>query len=672
VSDIRNEACDNALVDLSAVEATVQQALAQRDPERALTALAQLPATTPPDPRWAVLRGRALRQLGQAEAALVCFDEALALDPRHASAWEGRGNTLLALGQPEQALYCYDQVLADEPGRLDSRFNRGLAALRLHRPAEALATFDLVLQAEPNDVEALINRGNALLDLRRLAEAEASQSAALRLQPDHPEALHNLGVVRQELHQPQRAAEAFEQMARIAPGHLQVEGKLLHANMQACDWRGITPLLTRIEAGLQAGQALADPFTYQGIASDPALQRRCAELAAAQQARDTGAPLPPAPAWRHPRLRIGYVSGEFRQQATSVLMAEVFELHDRTRFEVHAFDNGWDDGSPLRRRLVSAFDSMVDISGCSDRDAAAQIRAREIDVLVDLNVYFGRARPGVFALRPSPVQVNYLGFPGTSGAPWMDYLIADRHIVPPEDADHYTERIVRVAGCYQANDSRRRVEVDPGTRSAHGLPDHGFVFCCFNNNYKLTPAVFAVWMSLLRQLPGSVLWLLKDNADAARNLQGQATRQGVDPQRLVFAPRVGLKQHLARHLLADLFLDTLPCNAHTTASDALHAGLPVLTCTGRTFSGRVAGSLLHHVRLPELVTADLGAYEAQALRLARDPAVLAALRDRLRGTAAAGELFDTPALCRQLEAAYTRMVRRAEAGLAPEAFDVTT
>jgi predicted O-linked N-acetylglucosamine transferase (SPINDLY family) len=655
-------------LDLPAIEEAVNKALSGRMPERALDVLARLPAPEASLPRWQMLRGRALRQAGQPGAALRCFDEALKADPEMVAAMEGRGNALLALNRPEQALACYSAVLARQPGRLDSRFNLGLAALQLNQPHTALAAFDEVLASDRDDAEAHMNRGNALLELRRLAEAEDSHIAALRCRPDHPEALHNLGLVRLERRAPQRAAEAFERLSRIAPGFLQVEGRLLHARMQACDWHAHSALLSQVESGLRAGRASADPFAYQGIGSDPALQRKCAELAAAQQAQASGPPLPPAPPWRHPRLRIAYVSGEFRQQATSILMAEVFERHDRSRVELFAFDNGWDDGSPLRQRLVRAFDHVIDIAACADRAAAECIRAWEIDVLVDLNGYFGRARPGVFALRPSPVQVNYLGFPGTSGAPWMDYLIADRHIIPEPDEVHYTEKVVCVAGSYQANDDRRGMAAAAGSRRDHGLPDSGFVFCCFNNHYKLTPEVFAVWMSLLRQLPGSVLWMLEDNEDAPRNLRRQAEREGIDPQRLVFAPRVGLKQHLARQALADLFLDTLPCNAHTTASDALHAGLPVLTCTGHTFSGRVAGSLLQAIGLPELVTPDLAAYEARALALASDRLAMGSLRERLQARRARGPLFDSASLCRQLETAYAQMAERAHAGLAPAAF----
>lgn len=651
-------------------EAAVDALLARRSAQEAVDALEAWPEGVSRGAGWWFRHGRALRLLGRHGEALRSLGSALALDGAHVDAFEALGNTHFDLGDFVQALAAYDQVLAREPARIDSLYNRGLALLRLHRPTEALSAFDAVVQANPHDAAAHVGRGNALLDLRRLNGAERAYRAALRLRPDDPEALHNLGVVLQELRLPDQAAAAFEQIARLAPGYLQVDGKLLHARMLACDWQDHDRLLARIEAGLARGEAVADPFVYQGVSQRPDLQQVCARLAAARHAQ-------PADRWlcgdRRPRLgqrlRVGYVSGEFRQQATSVLIAELFECHDRQCLELIAFDNGWDDGSALRRRVLGAFDEVVPIARLPDLDAARAVRQREVDILVDLNGYFGLARPGLFGWRPSPVQVNYLGFPGTTGAGWMDYILADRWLIPPGDERHYTESVVRLPGCYQPNDSQRRAPPCLERRKDAGLPERGVVFCCFNNTYKITPAVFAVWMSLLRQVEGSVLWLLGDNRAAEDNLRRHAAAHHVAPARLVFAPRTELPQHLARHALADLFLDTLPCNAHTTASDALCAGLPLLTCTGTTFSGRVAASLLHALGLDELIVADLEDYERRALWLATHPAPLADLRARLAAASQAA-LFGSRELSRHLEAAYRRMADRLDRGLAAEAFDL--
>ena len=387
--------------------------------------------------------------------------------------------------------------------------------------------------------------------------------------------------------------------------------------------------------------------------------------------------MPPAPEpfWNgedygNAKIRIGYVSGEFRQQATSILIGELFELHDRNRFELVAIDNGGDDASPLRGRIERAFGEIVNISRLSDREAAAAIRHRKIDILVNLNGYFGRERQRVFSFRPCPVQVNYLGYPGTLGVSYIDYILADDRVIPPGHDAFYAEKVVRLPDTYQVNDRKRAIAERTPARAELGLPEAGFVFCCFNNNFKITPRVFDIWMRLLNDVPDSVLWLLEGNAAAARNLRQEALRRGIAPERLVFAPRMNLPDHLARHRQADLFLDTLPCNAHTTASDALWAGLPLLTCLGGTFAGRVAASVLHAAGLPELVADSLDDYQARALALALAPGKLAGLRARLAANRSTCPLFDTERFRHHIEAAYITMWERCRRGEPPASFTV--
>ena len=353
-------------------------------------------------------------------------------------------------------------------------------------------------------------------------------------------------------------------------------------------------------------------------------------------------------------MRIGYLSSDFHDHATAYLIAELIERHDRDRFEIHGYSYGADPGGDMRARLVSAFDRFSDIDALSHRDAAARIRADDIDILVDLKGHTYRARPKILAFRPAPVQVNYLGFPGTMGAPFIDYIVADNFIVPRDRQMLFAEKLAYLPDCYQPNDTRREIAAAP-SRAECGLPAQGFVFCGFNNSFKITPAFFAIWMRLLQQVPGSVLWLLESNALVRRNLSAAAFAADVDPARLVFAPILKHRDHLARHRHADLFLDTLPCNAHTTASDALWAGLPVLTCAGETFAGRVAGSIVRAVGLAELVASSPRDYEALALALARDPARLDDIRSRLDAGRASLPLFDMAKHTRDLEALYTRM-----------------
>jgi predicted O-linked N-acetylglucosamine transferase (SPINDLY family) len=377
-----------------------------------------------------------------------------------------------------------------------------------------------------------------------------------------------------------------------------------------------------------------------------------------------------AKSYAHERIRIAYLSADFRQHATAELMAGLIEAHDRTRFEVGAVSWGQDDGSAMRARLVRAFDWFEDVRLKSDADVAQWLKDREIDIAIDLKGHTREARPGILAQRPCPVQVNYLGYPGTIGAPWLDYILADACVLPFDRQDCYSEKIVHLPHCYQVNDSSREIGETP-TRAEAGLPGEGFVFCCFNAAWKISPAMFDVWMRLLSAVPAGVLWLLDDNATATRNLKTAAKAHGIDAARLVFAPRVPTATHLARHRLADLFLDTLPYNAHTTASDALWAGLPLLTCLGSQFDGRVAASLLETLGLPELVTHSLQEYEARALALARDPARLQILRAKLGDNRRTSPLFDTDRFCRGLENAYRRMMEILQAGQAPEGFTVS-
>ena len=637
---------------------------------KASTSSARHCASSPNDAAAHANLGLALRQLGRVDEALASHDRALALKPDYAQAHNNRGNALRDLGRHAEALASYDRALALLPDYANALKNRGDTLLDLNRPAEALASYDRALALKPDDAGMGNDRGIALGELGRHAEAVAAFDGVLARNPDYAEARANRANALLDLKRYEEAAGCFATLVERAPDYPFARGQLLHSRMLCCDWTGFDELAAAVRDDVRAGRQSAEPFGWQGVSDSPADLRRCAEIFAAAHFPAAAAPLWRGERYAHERIRVGYLSGEFRQQATSILMAGVFEAHDRDRFELVAFDNGWDDGSAIRARLAGAFDEIVDIGRQSDLDAATLIRRREIDILVNLNGYFGRGRQGVFARRPCPVQVNYLGFPGTLGADYIDYLIADAHVIPPGEEAFYAERVVRLPDCYQANDRRRPIaEVTP-TRAEAGLPETGFVFCCFNNNYKIVPAVFALWMRLLARVEGSVLWLFEDNPAAARNLRREAARHGIAPERLVFAPRLPPDAHLARHRLADLFVDTLPYNAHTTASDALWAGLPVLTCMGTAFPGRVAGSLLRAAGLPELVTVSLAEYEALALRLATTPSLLADYRARLAAQRASCPLFDTDRFRRHIEAAYVEMVARQRRGEAPAAFTV--
>ncbi|MGP1609654.1 MAG: O-linked N-acetylglucosamine transferase, SPINDLY family protein, partial [Burkholderiales bacterium] len=406
------------------------------------------------------------------------------------------------------------------------------------------------------------------------------------------------------------------------------------------------------------------------ILSDSAAEQlQCARTYAARK-YPVISPLWVGERYRHDRIRIAYLSADFYLHATSHLMVELFERHDKMHFEVSAWSFGPDTRDAMRARLQKSFEQFHDVRIQSDTEVAALLRAQEIDIAIDLKGFTDGCRPAIFARRVAPIQVNYLGYPGTTGADYMDYIIGDAEVIPEGHDDFYSERVVRLPDSYQVNDSKRVISGRVPGRAEAGLPESGFVFSCFNNSYKITPEVFAVWMRLLQRVEGSVLWLLEDNAAASRNLRLEAEAMGVRADRLVFAPRLLPPDHLARHRLADLFLDTLPCNAHTTASDALWAGLPLLTCRGHAFPGRVAASLLRAIGLPELITDSLADYEALAFRLATTPALLADIQSRLAQNKTTHPLFDIDRYRRHIESAYITMHERYQRGEVPQGFSV--
>jgi protein O-GlcNAc transferase len=615
-------------------------------------------------------RGNVMLAQERYDEALANYDKALALKPNSADCLAGRGLALRALKQFAPAAESFERALALDPGNTDAWLGRATVLMELRRFAEAAASFDKVLAARPDFAEAYYGRGRALQALRRYDDALADFDTALAMQPFFAEGLYAYGNLLREQNRLEEAAQAFERLYDFAPDHDFLKGMLLYTKMFCGDWDRYAELADAVTWDVQLGQKAAEPFVYQAVSSSPADLKRCAEIFAQARYPAAATPIWTGERYAHDKIRIGYVAGEFRYQATSILIAELFERHDKNHFALYAFDNGWDDGSALRKRITQACDEVVDIASLGDIAAAGAIRQREVDILVDLSGYFGLERTGVFALRPTPVQVNYLGFPGTLGADYIDYIIADKVVIPPDEAEFYTEKVAWLPDCYQANDTKRRIAERMPTRQEQGLPEQGFVFCCFNNTYKITPDVFDVWMRLLGRVEGSVLWLLQHTELTPRNLRREAESRGIAPERLVFASGIPLEEHLARHRLADLFLDTLPYNAHTTGNDALWAGLPLLTCEGTTFPGRVAASLLRAAGVPELITGSLAEYEAMAVKLAEDPALLASLKTKLAENRSNCALFDPERFARHIEAAYAAMWERAQRGEAPESFAV--
>lgn len=609
-------------------------------------------------------------ELGRLDAAVASYDRALALRPDDAEAWFNRGNVLRGARRHQDALASYAMALSLRPDLADAHVNSGLALLAMQNPADALAHFDRALALKPDFAEAHNNRGTALLALQRYDEALAALDTALSLKPGSAEALTSRGDALMVLKRPTEALTCFAKVLSLDPTREFVLGSIIHAMTQACDWNGLDEYVDRYRAGISARQRVTAPFIALGVLDAPEQHRIAAQVYAASEypADPSLGPIGPRPSGR--KIRVGYYSADFRRHPTSALIAELFEAHDKERFELFGFYFGPATRDALHDRVASAFHQFFDVGNVGDLKVAALSRELGIDIAVDLNGFTTHARTGIFAARCAPVQVNYLGYAGTMATGYHDYIVADRTVISAETAASFTEKIVYLPDCYQCNDSRRPIAERVFTRDELGLPPTGFVYCCFNASYKILPETFDGWMRVLRAVDGSVLWLLDDNAAATSNLRKSAEARGIDPDRLVFAAHLPMEEHLARQRAADLFLDTLPYNAHTTASDALWAGLPVLTRSGRAFAGRVAASLLHAVGLPDLLTDSQQAFEAKAIELASHQNLLARLKQRLDVNLRTSPLFDGIRFARAIEAAYEQMYARCQAGLPPVDIEV--
>src|SRR5882724_1045585 len=648
--------------------------------------------------------GAALLAAKRYAEALASYEHAIRLNPSFAIAWVGRGNALVELKRYDDAIATYDKAAALMPGLVQVWLGRGHALFRLNRHGDALTAYDQALAIKPDLAEAHLGRGNVFAEINRLDEAGKAYEHALALKSNLAEAWAGCGRVLTVLQRYDEAIDAYDkaqafdpelaeswlgrgtallEMKRYAeaisaydraialkPDVNYAEGSRLHAKQQICDWSNWDADWRHLLSATRRGIVASDPFAFLAGPTTLADQLICAKIYTSDR-RPTGIAL----LWRgeryfHDRLRVGYLSADFRSHPVAQGVAELLEWHDRSRFEIIGLSIGPDDGSEIRARIVKAFDQFHDVQMKSDVEAARLIKALEVDVLVKVAPHTEGSRLGILAHRPAPIQVN--GFSAwTSGADFIDYVLADPRTLPFDEQRHFSEQIVHVPDSYFPQDSTQQIAADTPSRAEAGLPDDGFVFCSFNRSYKLNPRTFDIWMRLLKRVDGSVLWLMQDNDRATVNLRREATMRDIDPSRLVFAARMPqLSNHLARHRLADLFLDTLPFGAHTTARDALWAGLPVLTCRGDTFVGRIAASQLHAVGLPDLVTDNLDEYEAAALRLTQNPDQLRALRDRLAANRLSHALFDTARLCRHFEAAYTEMTQRHQRGEPPQSFAV--
>ena len=631
--------------------------------ERALATRAELPPAL-------IGSGLVLQRMKRPSESLARFDAALAVEPRDVNSLVGRAASLRALGRYEDAIATYDTIIALDPGSVAAHHNRGDSLVKLNRFEDAVASYDRVIELRPEHLTALHNRGNALVELGRFQDALSSYDKAIALNASYVDAHYNRGNLMRRLFRFDEAIGSYERALALAPQHGYALGELAAAKLAICDWNETARLARALDTQVLEGRSTFSPFVYLGYSSNPALHLKCA-----QNFIRCAMPSPPPPIWRGERwrndkIRLAYLSADFNRHATAYLIAGLFEAHDRSRFEIIGISYGPDDKSDMRARLIAGFDAFHDVRAHSDRDVAQMLHGLKIDIALDLKGYTTDTRIGILAHRPCPIQVNYLGYPGSMGVDFIDYVVADHVLVPYEGREFNTEAIVYLPDTFQVNDSKQAISPRSFTRAEFGLPEGAFVFCCFNNSYKLTAPIFDVWMRLLESVEGSVLWLLQGHPLATLNLQREARARGIDPARLVFAKRIGHEEHLARHRLADLCLDTLPVNALTTASDALWAGLPMVTCAGTTAPGRGGASVLLALGLSELVTQNLADYETLARNLAADHSLLAATRHKLETNRATHPLFNTNRYARHLESAYVTMWETWQSGKRPSSFSV--
>jgi len=614
--------------------------------------------------------GVVFQKLRNFDQAILQYKKAINYKNLYLDAYINLANLFKEIKQFEEAIKNYDLAINLNPNLAEVYNNKGNALKEIRKFEEAIKNYDLAINLNPNLAEVYNNKGNALKEIRNFEEAIKNYDLAINLNPNFAEAYFNAATALQDIKNFEKAVLYFEKALLLDKEIPFCKGYLLHAKMLCCNWSGLNELYKEIYNDVEKNRFSATPFGYQAICDDESNLQKCAQLYSSKRFPEIKNNLFSKKISKNKKIKIGYLCGEFREQATSILMTEVWEKHNKEDFEIIAFDSGWDDKSLRRNRIIKAFDKFIDISKVSDFDAAKLIYKEQIDILINLNGFFGTGRPIVFSYRPAPIQINYLGFPGTIGSKYIDYILCDQTVVPSQSKKFYNEKIIHLPDSYQANDTKRKISEKKFLREDLSLPKESFVFCCFNNNYKITPNMFDVWARLLKKIDNSVLWLIEGNSEATENLKKEAKIRNIDGSRLIFAKRMKLEDHLARHKNADLFLDTLPYNAHTTASDSLWAGLPVLTCLGKAFPGRVAASLLRSLDLPELITYSENEYINKAEEFALNPEKLRLIKNKLDANKFSKPLFNTELFCRSLENAFKIVFDKNSLGLETEDINI--
>ena len=606
--------------------------------------------------------GNVLKELKRFDESLSSYEQAISIKPDYAEAYFNRGVVLQELNRLEGAIVSYDQAISIRPDYADAYFNRGNALKELKFLKEALVSYDQAISVKSDYVEAYNNRGVVLQELKRFDESLSSYEQAISIKSDYADAYFNSGVVLQEFKRYDEVTAFFNKVLNIKPNYKLLIGQLQHMKMVMCDWENFENQRNLILQKIDAKEPVIAPFPILAIVDDPKLHRKVAESYVAENHPYKPTLEPVIEKILNKKIRLGYYSADFRSHAVTILIAELIEIHNTEKFELIAFSFGTDIKDEMQNRLSKAFDQFIDVRNKSDQEVAILSRHLGVDIAIDLGGYTKDCRPGIFSYRAAPIQLSYIGYLGTSGSQYMDYLIADKTIVPVDSQNYYSEKIVYLPS-YQVNDRKRKISSRQFSRKDFDLPMNSFIFCCFNNNYKILPATFDGWMKILTTVDNSILFLYAENKWVRSNLINEALKRGISSERLVFGEHLEPDEYLARYKICDLFLDTFPYNAGTTASDALWAGLPVLTMMGESFASRMAASLLTAIDLPELITSSQEQYEALAIELATNPAKLKALKTKLEANRLTAPLFDTPRFTKHLEEAYTKIYERYHADL---------
>lgn len=610
---------------------------------------------------------KALSECGRDAEAIPHHEQVLRMASNNPDAWLNYGKSLVATKQNCEALEAFNRALFIQPNYFEALLNQGAILKELQKYEDALTSVDRAISLRPDFAQAWLNKGVILKALNQIDPAIASYDKAISLQPNLAEAWSNKATALKDLKRYPEAITHYSRALDISPDMPFLRGEILHLRMKIGDWMDFDQNIQKLTEAILANKKVVMPFAALALFNSEEMNHKVAQIATDFPSNAPRSSQVSLPKYGNKKIKLAYFSADFRNHPTSYLMSRLFKLHDRDKFEIYAFSllNGGEDDA-MRKQLIPYFDHFIDVDGLSDQEVVALAREQKIDIAVDLGGQTMDARTGIFALRAAPIQINYLGYPGTIAGHHHDYIIADEITIPPENQAFFTEKVIYLPDSYQVNDDQKEISSRVFGKEELGLPSDKFVFCCFNNNFKITPEIFSIWMNILKKVEDSVLWLFEDNDLIKNNLIKEAEARGVAGTRLVFAKRVEQKDHLARHRMADLFLDTLPYNAHTTASDALWAGLPVITIMGESFPARVAASLLHAVGLPELITHSPEQYESLAIKLATNTAELKKIKVKLEANRLQMPLFDTTLFCRNLEAAYNKAYNRHLSDLTPD------